>query len=130
MSLLMSLVRPLAYISLPFFLARVAADAHPLARYYVRLGLYLSTLGICSVWGVISSVGMTLIGRRFDINWLVARSFYGIANRLIGITIDVEGEEYLDTKPAVLVANHQSMLDILFIGRCVGWSTCGANLRD
>ena len=113
----MSLVKPLAYLSLPFFLARAAADVHPLARYYVRLGLYLSTLGICSVWGVISSVGMSLIGRRFDINWLVARSFYGIASRLIGITIDVEGEEHLETKPAVLVANHQSMLDTLVIGR-------------
>lgn len=117
MSLLSYVVKPLAYVSLPVFLLHAASSASPLARYYVRLGLYLSAMGVCSVWGVIASVGMTLAGRRFDINWVVARSFYRLTSRLLGIYITVEGEEHLSVKPAVLVGNHQSMLDILYIGR-------------
>ncbi|KAH8118426.1 1-acylglycerol-3-phosphate O [Phellopilus nigrolimitatus] len=117
MSLLTSLFKPLAYLSLPVFLLHTASNASPLARYYVRLGLFLSTMGVCSVWGVFASIGMTLIGRRFDINWIVARSFYALASRLLGIYIEVEGEEHLAVKPAVMIGNHQSMLDILFVGR-------------
>ncbi|THH11739.1 hypothetical protein EW145_g486 [Phellinidium pouzarii] len=117
MSLMSSFFRPIAYLSLPVFLLHKASNASPLARYYVRLGLYLSAMGVCSVWGVIASIGMTLAGRRFDINWVVARSFYNLASRLLGIYIEVEGEEYLSVKPAVLIGNHQSMLDILYIGR-------------
>lgn len=116
---LLTFVRPLAYLSLPVFLLHTASNASPLARYYVRLGLYLSTMGVCSVWGVIASIGMTVIGRRFDTNWVVARSFYGLASRLLGIEIELEGEEHLSVKPAVMVGNHQSMLDILYVGRYV-----------
>lgn len=114
---ILSFVKPLAYITLPIFVLRSASRSSPVARYYVRIGIYLSAMGICSVWGVLASIGMTLIGRRLDINWLVARSFYAIASRWLDITIEVEGEEYLSTRPAVLVGNHQSMLDILFLGR-------------
>ncbi|KAI5123380.1 hypothetical protein M0805_006088 [Coniferiporia weirii] len=117
MSLLSSFVKPIAYLSLPVFILHKASNASPLARYYVRLGLYLSAMGVCSVWGVIASIGMTLAGRRFDINWVVARSFYNLAGGLLGIYFEVEGEEHLSTKPAVLIGNHQSMLDILYIGR-------------
>jgi len=61
---------------------------------------------------------MTLVGQRFNINYVVARSFYALGSRALGITMDVEGEEYLDSvRPAILVGNHQSMLDILYLGR-------------
>ena len=114
---ILSFVKPLAYISLPVLVLRAVSRSNPVARYYVRIGLYLSALGICSVWGALSSIGMTVIGRRFDINWLVARSFYAIAGRWLDITIEVEGEEHLSQRPAVLLGNHQSMLDILILGR-------------
>ena len=117
MSFLSYLVKPLAYVSLPVFILHTVSNASPLARYYVRLGLYLSALGICSAWGAIASIGMTLIGRRFDINWVVARSFYALAGRLLDIELELEGEEHLSTKPAILVGNHQSMVDILYLGR-------------
>ncbi|RDX53790.1 1-acylglycerol-3-phosphate O [Lentinus brumalis] len=117
MSLLATIVKPLVYFSLPFFALKTLADANPVARYYVRIGLYLSTLGVCSIWGVICSIGMGLAGRRFDVFYVVARSFYHLASRVVGIRLVVEGEEYLETRPSVLVGNHQSMLDILYLGR-------------
>ena len=119
MSLLSALLKPLAYVSLPVFLLHTASNASPLARYYVRLGLYLSTLSIFSVYGVLSSIGMSILGRRFDTNWLVARSFYNICGPLLGIRFVVEGEEHLSAHPAIILGNHQSMLDILYLGRYV-----------
>lgn len=119
MSVLASIIKPLVYVSLPVFALKTFADSNPFARYYVRVGLYLSTLGVCSIWGVICSITMGIAGRRFDVFYVIARSFYFIASRVIGIRLIVEGEEHLDTRPAVLVGNHQSMLDILYLGRCV-----------
>ncbi|KAG9019548.1 1-acylglycerol-3-phosphate O-acyltransferase [Tulasnella sp. 427] len=60
---------------------------------------------------------MVAMGKRYDIQWLVARSFYELGSRLLGITMTVEGWEYLETRPAIYIGNHQSMIDILFLGR-------------
>lgn len=117
MSILSYFLKPVAYLSVPAYLLHKASQQSPVARYYVRLSLYLSTLGLVSAWGVIASVGMSLFGQRFNVNWVVARSFYAVAGRALDISFVVEGEEYLDTRPAVLVGNHQSMLDILYLGR-------------
>lgn len=115
----LSVIKPLAYLSLPVFALHTLSNASPVARYYVRLGLYLSTLGIASIWGILVAVGMNAMSNPFNANYVVARSFYSIASRVLGIKIVVEGEEYLETRPAILVGNHQSMLDILYLGRYV-----------
>ena len=93
MSFFAPLFKPVAYLSLPLFLLHTASNRSPLARYYIRLGLYLSSLGVASIWGAISSIGMTLLGRRLDTNWIVARFFYHLASRVVGIEIELEGEE-------------------------------------
>ncbi|WVR03265.1 hypothetical protein IAU60_000256 [Kwoniella sp. DSM 27419] len=96
------------------------------ARFYFNLTLYVSTLAANSVWGVVVSILATAAGQRLNINYLVARSFYRTCSPQIGVTFNVEGEEHLaglltarGGKPqsAVLVGNHQSFLDILYIGR-------------
>lgn len=107
------------YFSLPLYLLKLLGDRNPTSRYYTRLVLYVSTLSICSVWGVIVSIFMTVAGRRFDINYIVARSFYYLGGRVMGISFDVEGEENFGSGSSVLVGNHQSMLDILYLGRQV-----------
>ena len=112
-----ALFKPLAYVSVPYLLLKYATDSNPTARYYFRVVVYYSALGFCSVWGMIVAAGMSLAGHRFDINWVVARSFYTLAGKLLDIKFVVEGEEHLDTRPAILVGNHQSVLDILFLGR-------------
>lgn len=118
-----SLIKPLAYLSLPVVVLHSLSKSSPIARYYVRLGLYLSTIGACSVWGAIVAVTLSVVGDRFNSNWVVARSFYAITSRLFGIKVVVEGEEYLDTRPSILVGNHQSMLDLIYIGRCASSPT-------
>lgn len=65
------------------------------------------------------AAGMSLAGMTYDVNYVVGNSFYWLAHRVLDITIEVEGEEHLQNRPAVMVGNHQSMLDILWLGRCV-----------
>ena len=114
----MSLFKPLAYVSIPLLCFNWISSHSSLGRYYIRLALYLSTLGLCSIYGTLVSIGLTLVGRRFEINWVVARSFYSLAGRVLGIFFEVEGEHWLKTtRPAILIGNHQSMLDIIYLGR-------------
>lgn len=74
----------------------------------------LVTVGSCSI---IVAAGMSLIGRSTDVNNVVACIFYYMAGRALDLKVEVEGEENLNTRPAVLMVNHQSMLDVLVIGR-------------
>ncbi|CAJ0919744.1 254_t:CDS:2 [Entrophospora sp. SA101] len=37
--------------------------------------------------------------------------------RAVGITVKVEGEEYLDVKPAIFICNHQATADLLVLGK-------------
>jgi len=59
---------------------------------------------------------LSLMGRRYDVNYVVARTFYATFGRLVGVEIIVEGEEYLKIRPCVYVGNHQTMLDVLCLG--------------
>ena len=117
MSFLISIVKPLAYISFPFILIRSISAASPVGRYYTRLAVYVGTLVTVGSCSVIIAAGMSLIGRSTDVNSVVAWIFYALASRALGVKIDVEGEEHLDTRPTVLMSNHQSMLDILVLGK-------------
>jgi len=116
MGSIMSALRPLAYLSLPLLAIRYAASRFPLVKYYWRIGIYVTSLAFVSAWGACLSVVLLVVGKRFDIDFWVARSFYFVAGSLLGIRFEVEGEEYLSTTPAVLLGNHQSMLDILYLG--------------
>ncbi|KAI5481929.1 1-acylglycerol-3-phosphate acyltransferase [Pseudohyphozyma bogoriensis] len=108
-------------MSIPFLaalpLVMLTKWSSPL-RYYMRLSVYLSGMAACSIWGVIASIAMSLVGRSKDINYVVARTFHGTVAPLVGIRFTVEGEEHLyDNRPAVIIGNHQTMLDILYLGR-------------
>lgn len=89
------------------------------ARMWLNVLIYVSSLGFCSVFGVVTSVVMNLIpGQKLNINYVVARTFYYLAGTLTGIKFQVEGEEnFAKAQPAVLVGNHQTSIDILYLGR-------------
>ncbi|KIY66699.1 acyltransferase-domain-containing protein [Cylindrobasidium torrendii FP15055 ss-10] len=116
MSLLSWIVRPLAYISVPVFVLKTVAAVSPSGRYYVRIGMYVCSLTFIATWGAAIAACMASIGRRFDVNVVIARSFYLLASAVMDITVEIEGAEHLTTRPAVLMLNHQSFLDILVIG--------------
>ncbi|WRT63542.1 uncharacterized protein IL334_000447 [Kwoniella shivajii] len=120
-------LKPLALAStLALSTLGVLSRKYKRARFYYHLTLYICTLGAASFWGVVVSILATVAGQRLNINYLVARSFYLACSPAVGITFDVEGEEHLTglltarggkEQSAVLVGNHQSFLDILYLGR-------------
>ena len=119
MSFLIPLIKPLAYASLPLFVVqRIAIQQTPSPlRYYARLVVYVGTLFTVASCSFVAAVGMTLIGRPYETNLLVARMFYTIVHRALDLQVEVEGEEYLEAKPAVFMSNHQSMIDVVVLGR-------------
>ncbi|KAJ3828667.1 hypothetical protein F5880DRAFT_1472127 [Lentinula raphanica] len=117
MSFLLSIFKPIAYISLPFILVRTAMASSPKGLYYFRRGLYLGCMMTIATWGIVVAATMSVTGYRYDVNWVIARTFYAVAGAVMDIKVEVEGEEHMLTRPAVLLSNHQTMLDILFVGR-------------
>lgn len=113
---IMAILRPLAYLSLPCLALRWLSSRSSTTKYYLRTILYLSGIGVFSVWGVIVSIWAAIMGRRYDINYYIARSFVGCMGPLLGISYEIEGAEHLETRPSVIVGNHQTMLDILYLG--------------
>jgi lysophosphatidate acyltransferase len=117
MAFLFTLFKPLAYLSVPVFVLRHVAASTPVGRYYIRLTLYVGALGLIATYAALASAVMTIVGQGLAINFVVARTFYAYTSRLIEIQIEVEGEEHMSTRPAVFMANHQSMLDVLIMGK-------------
>lgn len=119
MSLIALILKPVAYIGLPAYLLHRLSQASPFAAYYIRNILYVVSLGFSSGLGFCAALPLYLVGRRYDVNYVGARTFYSIYSRLVGVKVVVEGEEYLQMRPCVYVGNHQTMLDVFWLGRCV-----------
>jgi lysophosphatidate acyltransferase len=116
MSILSLILKPLAYVGLPAYLLHRLSRTSPLIRYHIHNVLFVCTLSFCSALGFSVALPLSLVGRRYDVNYVVARTFYTIFSRLVGLEIIVDGEEHLQTRPCVFVGNHQTMLDVLCLG--------------
>lgn len=102
-----------------FLLLSLLSPRSRRARLYLNVLLYVFSLGACSVLGMVVSPFMYLSTRsRLNINWLVARSFDKLAGNLIGLRFTLEGgEKFAKANPAVVVGNHQTGVDVLYLGR-------------
>ena len=80
-----------------------------LSSFYART---LATVGagvFCALYGVVASAILRIIGKSGLSQWTVARSFKYSLWLVAGVWFDVvEGKEYLQTRPAVFVGNHQT----------------------
>ncbi|RPB12749.1 1-acylglycerol-3-phosphate O [Morchella conica CCBAS932] len=86
-------------------------------RFYARIMSCYFLLLSCAAYGVVASVSLRIVGKVSIAQWTTGRAFKNLACPLIGIEFDVENEEALGVRPAVFISNHQSELDILFLGR-------------
>lgn len=112
------MTKTLLYVLLP---AICIASLTPGGRYYVWSGVYIGCLAIIGSLGAVAAIPMYLMGRKYDVNWLVARSFYAFSSPILGWNIELEGAEHFESRPSIIVCNHQSMVDILFLGRYVSY---------
>lgn len=99
----LSALLPLAF---PLYLA---SRMNSTLRYYYRLTIYTTTLGLTSAWALLVSIALALVGQSRSTQHYVGRSFYYFAAPLMGWKIKLEGEENLkNEEPTVYVGNHQS----------------------
>ncbi|KAJ2452500.1 1-acylglycerol-3-phosphate O-acyltransferase [Coemansia sp. RSA 2336] len=88
------------------------------AGYYRRLVHFALCAVVASTAGIVSSPVMWACGRKASVNWVVARTFYYTTRVVLGIRVEIEGEDIIQSaRPCVLVGNHQTMLDLIMLGR-------------
>ncbi len=105
------------YTALTLFFFMLSAVI-PKAAFVARsLASYLCLI-FSSLFGVVASIVLRLLGLNQLSQWAVARSFKYSMGLATGVTFDVEDpNHYLDTvRPAVFIGNHQSELDVLMLG--------------
>lgn len=101
-------------------------------QYKLGMAVYGTVLALVGFIATLEAIVLALIGKRFNVDFYVARTFYYLCAPIIGWYIEMEGEEHLlnlqATGPAVILGNHQrcapprdsadpSMVDILYLGR-------------
>ncbi|KAJ2611723.1 1-acylglycerol-3-phosphate O-acyltransferase [Coemansia sp. RSA 1365] len=86
--------------------------------YYRRMIHFALCALVASSSGILAAPAMWLCGKRASVNWVVARTFYYTTRIVLGISVEIEGEEILQrASPCVLAGNHQSMFDVIMLGR-------------
>ncbi|KAJ5238445.1 20S cyclosome subunit (BimA/Nuc2/Cdc27) [Penicillium chermesinum] len=89
----------------------------PRAAFVARCLASYGSLILCALYGVVASIVLRLVGYGRISQWATARSFKWVMRFTTGVRFEiVEGEEYLSTRPAVFIGNHQTELDVLMLG--------------
>ncbi|KAK9376267.1 uncharacterized protein V1513DRAFT_272286 [Lipomyces chichibuensis] len=87
-------------------------------QFYGKFLLCFLSMCTCASYGFFASILLSLIGKKGLSQWTAGRAFSTLTCPLIGLKIDIKNEEILrKTRPAILIANHQSELDVLLLGR-------------
>lgn len=86
-------------------------------KFYVKSTVFGTLIIFCALYGVVASLVLRLIGKEEYAQYTVARVFYFTFSKVLGVTITIKNEHFLHQKPAVVVSNHQSALDILILGK-------------
>lgn len=85
-------------------------------KFYSKSFIYGFLLMICALYGVVASILLRIVGKEEYAQYTVARAFYFLVSKVLGITITIKNARYLREKPAVVVLNHQSALDVFVLG--------------
>ena len=121
------LAASVAFITLPLIISPKSNLSKNL-KLILHSTIYTSGLAVNSLWGVFTSIFALVGGQRYrqQINWLVARSFHKSISPLVGWSFNVIDEHNLEPfatvddnrrQSCILIGNHQTALDILYLGR-------------
>ncbi|CAG7947248.1 unnamed protein product [Penicillium nalgiovense] len=101
----------------------------PRAAFAARCLASYGSLLVSAAYGVIVSICLRLVGYGRISQWAAGRSFKWMMRVTAGVTFEVvEGAEYLATRPAVFIGNHQTELDVLMLG-CVFPPYCSVTAK-
>ena len=91
----------------------------PGSTFYARTLASYGSLVLCATYGVLASIYLRIVHNHRISQWTTARSFHHLMWYTTGVRFTiVSGSEHLSLttpRPAVLVGNHQSALDILLL---------------
>jgi lysophosphatidate acyltransferase len=89
----------------------------PSAATWARFLASVFSLVIASIYGVLASIVLALAGYRRIAQWSTGRMFVFLMYWSTGVSFRIEDpHNYLSTRPAVFIGNHQTELDVLMLG--------------
>ena len=109
----------LAYLAttIILFLLSALSLALPYTAFLARVLSSYFCLILCASYGLLASIVLRLPGYHRISQYLTARAFKLVMYLSTGVIFDiVEGAEHLQTRPCVIISNHQSELDVLLLG--------------
>ncbi|OMJ12921.1 putative 1-acyl-sn-glycerol-3-phosphate acyltransferase [Smittium culicis] len=72
---------------------------------------------VSAIVSIFCSPYLILTNQRSSLNWLTGRTFSQLCKIILGISVEVENPELLEeNKPYVFVGNHQSEVDLVWLG--------------
>ncbi|OMJ12862.1 putative 1-acyl-sn-glycerol-3-phosphate acyltransferase [Smittium culicis] len=72
---------------------------------------------VSAVLSISCSPYLILTNQRSSLNWLTGRTFSYLSKLILGISVEIENPELLEeNKPYVFVGNHQSEVDLVWLG--------------
>jgi lysophosphatidate acyltransferase len=111
-TILTYVVLPCTAMTLSFFALAALLPAHlsRLPAFAARCLASIAALIICATYGVLASIVLRLVGYPGLSQWTTARCFKWTMWFFTGVWFEIleEGSEGLKTRPAVIVANHQT----------------------
>ena len=90
-----------------------------IVEFYGRSLISFLALTLCAIYGTIASACLNVVGYGGLGQWTTARAFKWSMWLFTGVwfEIDDEGRKILDNaRPSVLLGNHQTELDVLYLG--------------
>lgn len=104
-------------LSISIFVIVYTMSLFKTTRFYLKSIVFTCLILGCSVYGVLISILLRIIGKKRYSQYLVAQAFYSTISLALGIKINVKNEKYLKSNPAIYISNHQTALDIFVLGR-------------
>jgi lysophosphatidate acyltransferase len=100
----------LASIALLYILSWILPpNARRLPSFFARILASFGCLALAASYGLVSAMLLRLVGKEGLTQWTVAKCFKYLMLLTTGVGVEVvEGAEYLNTRPAVYLGNHQS----------------------
>ena len=95
----------------------VLGSSYRPARFWARAASTYAALLFSALYGSMAGILLRMVGRFTLSQWAGARCFCKLTEPLIGWSFEIENAARLYTRPAVFIANHQSEMDVLMLGR-------------
>ncbi|KAF9433566.1 1-acylglycerol-3-phosphate O-acyltransferase [Entomortierella beljakovae] len=121
-----ALIAGAAYVTLP----RIIEALPQRTKFIIKYIVFFVSIAGSSVIGCIISMYCAAVGKRHLSNHLSARLFYHVASNPCGMKFKIEQGtvDYLKTTPAIVIANHQSNMDVIAMGRVLP-KNCAAMVK-